>query len=138
MRRMDAPIIARGKQRRVVLQRGQFLPGSRQLRSSLTRLEGLLSGSDVFVRRRVRLMFGELISQWQTVVGNEPMVVTLELLPRSVRLTTCAEGHEVTEAEWDRLMTPIVLEFADTWGLDRRQAGAAWFEFREASQAPDR
>lgn len=120
------------KQRRVVLQQGQFNPDSRQLRSNLIRLERLLSGSDPFVRRRVRLMFGELISQWYSVIGNRPLVVTLELLPRAARLTACAEHRKLTEAEWRELVTPIILEFADAWALDRRQAGGAWFEFREA------
>lgn len=81
-------------------------------------------------------MFGELISHWQSIIGEEPLVVTLELLPGAARLTARAKDRELTEAEWHELVTPIVMEFADSWGFDRRHACGAWFELREPPSDP--
>ncbi len=115
--------------RRVVLHRGEFSPDPRELRRSLSRLEGLLSGTDSGVRRRVGLTFTELIGHWHRVADGGPLVLSLELLPEAIRLTAFAERKQLTEAEWESLVAPVALEFIDAWGLDRRHPGAAWFEF---------
>lgn len=129
---MDAEAAGRERMRRAALRSREFNPDSRELRRILAELEHLLEGSEARVRRRVRLMFGELVAGWHPLVGPQALIVTLEVLPHSARLTASAEGRALTESEWNTLVMPIVLEFVDAWGIDRRRPGGAWFEFSEA------
>jgi len=129
---MDAAAGNATGQRRVVLQRAEFSSDPRALRQNLDRLDGLLQESDARVRRRVGLMFGQLVAQWQSRFEGESMSVSVELLAHAVRLSTGGARRTLLEGDWRALMTPSILDLVDAWGFDRRRQGDAWFEFREA------
>ena len=42
-----------------------------------------------------------------------------------------AKDKKFKYADWQPLVTPVILDLVDDWGFDRRHEGDAWFEFRE-------
>lgn len=118
-------------QRRVILERAEFSPDPRALRENLEQLDRLLLDSDAWVRRRVRLFFGQLVAQWQSRFAGEPMSVSVELVGRAVRVSTGRAHQTLGEGDWRILVTPSILDLVDAWGFDRRYEGHAWFEFHE-------
>jgi hypothetical protein len=117
--------------RRPVLRSEEFNSSPRYLRANIKKLDKLLEGSDAWMRRRVQLMFGDLISNWQESFAGEPISLSLELLPGAARLSIGNAERTLTYLEWDRLMTPSITDLVDAWGSDRRVIGQRWFEFRE-------
>jgi hypothetical protein len=116
--------------RRPLLQRDEFDSNPRQLRDNLRALEALLEDCEAQVRRRILLMFGELVASWQARFAGEPISVVMEVLAGSVRLSVRNSNRHLTPAEWNEVMTAPMAGLVDAWGMDRRLAGRAWFEFR--------
>ena len=105
-----------------------------QLRSNLNELDRLLGNCDPRLRRRALLVFGELAAQWQQSFSGEPISVDLEFLPGAVRMDIHNEARTLTGKDWERLVTPVVADLVDGWGLDRRRFSSnAWFEFGEGA-----
>lgn len=129
---MDAPVGNAAGKRRVALQRAEFSSDPRALRQNLDRLDALVHESNASARRRVGLMFGQLVAQWQSRFVGESMAVSVELLEGAVRLSTGGARRTLRDADWQALVTPSILDLVDAWGIDRRHQGDAWFEFREA------
>ncbi len=115
----------------MVLQRAEFSSDPRALRGNLERLDELLHESGVAVRRRVGLMFGQLVAGWQARFSGEPMAVSVELVEDAVRISTGGARRKLARMDWPALVTPVILDLVDAWGFDRRHDGDAWFEFRE-------
>ena len=116
--------------RRPLLQRDEFDSDPRQLRENLQALDALLEDCEAPVRRRILLMFGELVASWQSSFAGEPISVVIEVLPGSVRLSVRNSNRHLTPNEWNNVISPVVADRVDAWGIDRRLAGRAWFEFR--------
>jgi hypothetical protein len=81
------------------------------------------------VRRRILLMFGELVASWQGRFAGEAISVVIEVLADSVRVSVCNADRHVTPTEWNGVISAPVASLVDAWGIDRRLAGRAWFEF---------
>ena len=117
--------------RRQALQQEEFDSSPRHLRENLQVLDGMLRDSSSRVRRRVRLAFGELVANWQLRFSGERIWVLVEFLPDdAVRMSINHPGQILTSEEWDHLVSAVVAGLVDDWGVDRRKAGRAWFEFR--------
>jgi hypothetical protein len=116
--------------RRPALQRNEFDSDPRQLRDNLRTLEALLADCEAPIRRRILLMFGELVSSWQGRFAGESISVVIEVLVGSVRVSVRNSNRHVTPAEWTELISARVAALVDAWGIDRRLAGRAWFEFQ--------
>lgn len=116
--------------RRPFLKRDEFDPNPRQLRENLKALDGLLQECEPAVRRRALLMFGELVASWQRRFSGEPISAVTELRPDAVRLSFRNSERVLTSAEWSEVVSVVVADLVDEWGIDRRVAGCAWFEFR--------
>jgi len=116
--------------RRSTLRRDQLDSSPRQLRKNLEELDLLLEDCDPFVRRRALLMFGELVARWQDQFSGEPISVVIELLPDAFRMSFRNSERTLTSADWDGLVSAALVHLVDAWGIDRRVAGSAWFEFR--------
>ena len=120
--------------RRPLLQRDEFDSDPRKLRDNLSALEALLGDCDASVRRRILLMFGELVAKWQARFTGEGISVVIEVLPGSVRLSVRSASRQITPAEWIELISAPIADLADAWGIDRRLPGRAWFEFQGRPQ----
>ena len=121
---------AHAPERRPILWREALDPSPRRLRKTLKQLVQLLESADSRVRRRALLMFGELISGWQRQFSGEPISAVIEVLPDAIRMTFGNAERTITPDEWDELVSAMVIDLVDDWGIDRRVAGCAWFEFR--------
>ena len=117
--------------RRPVHEHSEFDSDPRALRTNLARLDEQVGESHPEIRRRLGLMFGQLVASWQGHYAGEPMAVSVEILDNAVRLLTGGARRELTPQEWAELVTPVITDLVDDWGLDRRHDGCAWFEFRE-------
>ena len=100
------------------------------LRETLEELAGLLANCESRVRRRALLMFGELVARWQRRFAGESISAEIEFLPDALRLSFHNSERALTPDEWDELVSATVTDLVDAWGVDRRAAGSAWFEFR--------
>ncbi len=116
--------------RRPLLQRDEFDSNPRQLRENLRGLDALLKDCEESIRKRILKMFGELVASWQSVFAGEPISVVIEVLSDSVRLSVRGSNRHLTPLDWNRLISTSVADLVDAWGVDRRLAGRAWFEFR--------
>jgi len=76
-------------------------------------------------------MFGELVARWQERQLGTPISVVVEFQPDVVRIIFRHPQTPLTPAAWEELISPIVLDYVDSWGIDRGRAGNAWFEFRD-------
>ena len=75
-------------------------------------------------------MFGELVAEWQGRFAGEPISADIEFLSTTVRMTFGNADRVLTPADWETLVSKTILDLVDSWGIDRRTAGSAWFEFR--------
>ena len=75
-------------------------------------------------------MFGELVAGWQARFSGEPISAVIEFLPDAVRMSFRNARTPLTATEWGELISATVIDLVDEWGVDRRDAGSAWFEFR--------
>lgn len=128
-----APGQALGGRRRSVLRRDQLDSDPRMLRASLAELDGLLAGCEPGLRRRVHLVFGELVARWQDGFAGEAISTIIELLPGEIRVRFSNPERTLAPSDWEELVSAPIAALADAWGIDRRIEGSAWFEFR-----PDR
>jgi hypothetical protein len=119
------------RRRRPVLRCDELDSDPRRLRGNLEELAAVLRNSNPRVRRRILLMFGELVARWQGCFSGQPISVVVDFLPDAVRMTFRNPQTPLTRAAWDEVVSPMVLDLVDSWGIDRRRAGSAWFEFRD-------
>lgn len=115
--------------RRPLLQRDEFDSNPSQLRENLRALELLLEDCGAPVRRRILLVFGELVARWQRRYAGEAISVVIEVLEDSVRLSVRNSERHVTPTEWNDVISAPITDLVDAWGMDRRLVGRAWFEF---------
>lgn len=128
---MDVHLTALADKRRPVLRYEEFESSPVRLRATLEKFDRLLDGCNTWLHRRVLLAFGTLVSEWQRAHRAQPLCVTLELLPRAVRLQIGHPQQTMSGADWDRLVSPAIEDLVEAWGVDMRAAGGAWFEFGE-------
>ena len=125
-------------QRRPILRRDELDSGPKKLRQTLDELGGALQDCDPLVRRRILLAFGDLVAHWQYRFLGEPISAAVEYLPDAVRVTLQNSKRPLTPVAWQELVSPMALDLVDSWGIDRRNPGSAWFEFREPTRASPR
>ncbi len=101
---------------------------SSRLRENLEELAALLRGSSPRVRRRMLQVFGELVALWQYRL-ERPISVVIEFLPNAVRMSLRSQRGALPPTAWEQLLSPIVLDLIDSWGIDPGPAGIVWFEF---------
>jgi hypothetical protein len=119
-----------GRDRRApVVARHEIALEPREFRERLAGFENALEGLDLDVRRQVRLLVGHLMAQWLALEGPfRTMVLTVEVLPTSVRVDLAAKPEITRHSFWDSLVTPHVEDLVMAWGIDRRRSSGAWFE----------
>jgi hypothetical protein len=116
--------------RRSILKHDHLDSSPRVLRETLEALAAVLEDCEPRVRRRALLMFGELVAGWQARFSGEPISAEIEFLPDALRMSFRSSTSTLTPLDWDDLVSATVNDLADAWGIDRRTAGSAWFEFR--------
>ena len=99
-----------------------------RLRENLEELAALLRGASPRVRRRILQVFGELVAHWQ-YRPERPISVVVEFLPDAIRMSLRRQHGALPPTAWEQLMSPIVLDLIDCWGIDPDPAGIVWFEF---------
>jgi hypothetical protein len=114
--------------REPILTRGELDADPTRLRENLEELAVLLRGSTPRLRRRVPQMFGELVALWQGRLEG-PISVVIEFLPHSVRMSLRSPQGTLPPTAWEQMLSPIVLDLIDSWGIDPGTAGSVWFEF---------
>ena len=102
-----------------------------RLRESLDELFALLRDANPRVRRSILRMFGEFVARWQERQLGTPISVVVEFQPDGVRMSFRHPRTPHMFAAWEELVSPVLLDPVDSWGIERRTAGAAWFEFRD-------
>ena len=128
---MNVQLTGLAEKRRPVLKHEEFDSSPLRLRTNLEKFDGLLEGSNTWLRRRVLLSFGTLVSEWQRAHRPHALCMTLELLPRAVRMRVEPPQETLDGSGWDELVTPGIEGLVEAWGVDLRGAGGAWFEFWE-------
>jgi AcrR family transcriptional regulator len=127
---------ARVVYRRSAVLRTEELQGDPcRLRENLDELFALLRDVNPRVRRSILRMFGELVARWQERQLGTPISVVVEFQPDVVRMTFRHPQAPLMPAAWEELISPIILDYVDSWGIDRGNAGNAWFEFRDPAIA---
>ena len=121
--------------RRPVLKHTEFDSSPRRLRKNLRALDTILEGCDTWMCRRVRLMFVELVSNWQRSFAGEPISASVEILPGAVRVSFGNARRTLTNDDWDGLITQAIADLVSAWGVDRRMGGWRWFEFQDGLRA---
>jgi hypothetical protein len=119
--------------RRSVLRRDQLDTDPRELRATLAEIERLLTGCEPGLRRRIRLVFSELMARWQDGFAGDAISTVIELLPGEVRVRFDNPERTLAPSDWEALVSAPITALADEWGIDRRLSGGAWFHFQ-----PDR
>jgi hypothetical protein len=120
--------------REPILTRGELDAEPTRMRENLEELAALLRGSSPRVRRRMLQVFGELVALWQYRLEG-PVSVVIEFLPDAVRMNIRSPQGTLPPTAWEQLLSPIVLELIDSWGIDPGTAGNAWFEFLDDTPA---
>jgi hypothetical protein len=118
--------------RRPTVARFRFEPDPRKMRELLAQVDGALGERDPLLRRRVRLLIGEIVGR---LVGHCPDVAVqldLELKDDSVRIDIAPMGDDCDF--WEVLDTVVFTDLTSGWGRDRRGSGGAWFEVAEVVQ----
>jgi len=110
--------------------RGEFDADPSRLRENLEELAALLRGSSPRVRRRMLQMFGELVALWQYRLEG-PISVVIEFLPDAARMSLRSQEGALPPTAWEQLLSPIVLDLIDSWGIDPGTAGNVWFEVHD-------
>lgn len=116
--------------REPILMRGELDADPSRLRENLEELAALLRGSSPRVRRRMLQVFGELVALWQYRL-ERPISVVIEFLPDAVRMSLRSQQGALPPTAWEQLLSPIVLDLIDSWGIDPGTAGIVWFEFHD-------
>jgi hypothetical protein len=128
-----APRQALAGRRRSVLRREQFDSDPRELRATLAEVDRLLAGCEPGLRRRIRLVFGELVARWQDGCAGDAISTVIEIVPGEVRVHFSNPDRTLAPSDWEGLISASIRALAVEWGVDRRIEGGAWFRFQ-----PDR
>ena len=99
-----------------------------RLRENLEELDALLRSASPRVRRRMLQVFGELVALSQDRL-ERPISVVIEFLPHAMRLSLRRQQGALPPTAWEQLMSQIVLDLVDSWGIDPDPAGIVWLEF---------
>ena len=107
----------------------RFEPDPRLLRGLLDDVDVALSSTDPVVRRKVKLLVGEIVARLVERCPDAPVHMDLEIKADSVRV-------DIVESEggcdfWEAVDEDLVSELAREWGRDRRGVRGAWFEIGE-------
>ena len=113
-----------------ILRRGELDADPSRLRENLEELAALLHGSSPRVRRAMLQVFGELVALWQYRLEG-PVSVVSECLPDAVRMSLRSQQRALPPTVWEQLLSPIVLDLIDCWGIDPGTAGNVWFEVHD-------
>jgi hypothetical protein len=128
--------LALGKRR--ALERIELDSDPTRLRANLGHLQALLDGLDKEACRRVTLALGAFVAGWQLHFAGEPIQIEVELREAGIRLRLGNAALSITQKEWNSLARPAVEDLADSWQVDPRRPGSAWFEFRARRRAAAR
>jgi hypothetical protein len=113
--------------REPIVVRGELDADPSRLRENLEELGTLLHGSSRRVRRAMLQVFGELVALWQYRLEG-PISVVIECLPDAARMSLRSGQAALPPAVWEQLLSPIVLDLIDSWGIEPGTAGTVWFE----------
>ena len=120
----------------------EFGASPRTLREALAAVDAVLAGCDPEIKRRVRLLLGEIIGR-SCNPGRDrsgTIRITLAILPSSVRVDLAGMALLVPEERGDPERDPassfpawVLTDLADQWGRDRRTGQPAmWFLVAQA------
>jgi hypothetical protein len=121
--------------RRPAVARLRFEPDPRRLRTLLAEVEVGLEPSDPLVRRRVRLLVGEIVSRLLIACPRSAIELDLEVMADSVRVDIRERGDERCHF-WEVLDDALFSDLTSAWGRDRRGRGGAWFEIAQPTRRP--
>ena len=121
--------------RRKPVARLRFEPDPRRLRTLLAEVEAGLESSDPLLRRRVRLLVGEIVARLLTACPRSAIELDLEVMADSVRVDIRERGDEPCDF-WEALDDALFSDLTTAWGRDRRGSGGAWFEIAQPARRP--
>jgi hypothetical protein len=108
--------------------RGELDADPRRLRENLEELAALLRGSTPRTRRHMLQVFGELVALSQARLEG-PISVAIEFPPHAVRMSLRSWQRALPPTAWEQLLSPIILDPIDSWGIEPGTAAGVWFEF---------
>jgi hypothetical protein len=127
----------RAERREPVLAQVVVTPTPARLRESLERVDSMLDGVETDVRRRVRLLLGEIIGRSSSPEAepSAPIQIDVAILPSTVRIEVSGDGLLMPDTTGGggsstRPSYPhwVLHELSDRWGSDRRTDGfGMWF-----------
>jgi len=106
------------------------------MRELLAEVDTALAGRDALLRRRVRLLVGEIIGRLVDRCPQASVRLDLELKADSVRIDI-AESNGDCDI-WEVLDDVVFTDLTLGWGRDRRSGGGAWFEVAAVDRASRR
>jgi hypothetical protein len=112
--------------RRPTVARFRFQPDARRLRALLDEVTTALGTSDPLLRRKVRLLVGEIVARLLDRCPDGAVNLDLEIKADSVRVDIFENDGECDF--WDGLDEVVFSDLTTAWGRDRRGTGGAWFE----------
>jgi hypothetical protein len=113
--------------REPIVMRGELDADPSRLRENLEELATLLHDSSPRARRAVLQIFGEFVALWQYRLEG-PISVVIECRPDAVRMRLRSQRRALPPTAWKQLLSPIVLDLIDSWGID---PGTVWFEVHD-------
>jgi hypothetical protein len=117
-----------------VLKRGELDADPSRLRENLDELAELLHGSGPRARRRIPQVFGALVARWQDRLEG-PISVVIEFLPGAVRMSLRSPQGMLPPAASAQLLSPIILDLIDSYGIDPGAGEDVWFEILDDEPA---
>ena len=111
-----------------ILRRCELTADPSRLRENLDELAALLRGSDPRARRRMLQVFGELVALSQDRLEG-PTSVVIEFLPDAVRMSVRSLQGALPPAASAQLLSPIVMDLIDSYGIDAGAREDVWLEF---------
>ena len=121
--------------RRTPVARLRFEPDPRRLRTLLAEVEAGLESSHPLLRRRVRLLVGEIVARLLSACPRSAIELDLEVMADSVRVDIRERGEEPCDF-WEALDDAVFSDLTSAWGRDRRGSGGAWFEIAQPTRRP--
>jgi hypothetical protein len=112
--------------RRPTVARIRFQPDPRRLRTLLDDVGANLGASDPFLRRKVRLLVGEIVARLLDRCPETAIQLDLQVMADSVRIDIVESDGECDF--WEALDDVVFSDLTTGWGRDRRGSGGAWFE----------
>lgn len=114
-------------ERRQTVARFRIEPDPRRLRELLAEVDTGLGSVDALLRRRVRLLVGEIVARVLRACPGAGLYLDLELKADSVRVDLIQRSGEKCDF-WSSLDEVVFSDLTTAWGRDRRRPGGAWFE----------